>query len=85
MGGLTLTDQGRRGTLLSQVWEKLSDPKVVLRQVKRKASLTEDYWSESVRVWRYETGSFGDPETTRTGKQQTAESGGFLGRSAGVL
>ena len=53
--GLILEDQGRRGTFLPSVWESLPEARQFLAHLKRKAGLPEDYWSGTVRVWRYRT------------------------------
>jgi hypothetical protein len=71
--GLILMDNGRRGTFLPQVWETLPDPATFLRRLKRKAGLPEDHWSESVRAWRYETESFGEPAIGRAAEDRAAE------------
>lgn len=55
--GLILQAAGRRGTFLPSVWESLPDTLSFLRQLKRKAGLPEDYWSDDLRVWRYTTTS----------------------------
>jgi hypothetical protein len=55
--GLILQAAGRRGTFLPSVWESLPDTLSFLRQLKRKAGLPEDYWSDELRVWRYTTTS----------------------------
>ncbi|MCU7811948.1 MAG: AMMECR1 domain-containing protein, partial [Candidatus Thiodiazotropha sp. (ex Notomyrtea botanica)] len=47
-----------RGTFLPSVWEQLPEPKSFLQHLKRKAGLPEDYWSEQLQVFRYETESF---------------------------
>lgn len=57
--GLILTDQGRRGTFLPSVWEQLPDPASFLEHLKRKAGLPFGYWSDTLRVSRYATESFG--------------------------
>nr|WP_052315085.1 AmmeMemoRadiSam system protein A [Thiocystis violascens] len=57
--GLILTDQGRRGTFLPSVWEQLPDPASFLEHLKLKAGLPPGYWSETLRVFRYTTESFG--------------------------
>jgi len=57
--GLILEHSGQRGTFLPSVWESLPHPADFLRQLKRKAGLPEDYWSENLRVWRYTTEKFG--------------------------
>ncbi len=58
--GLILEERGRRGTFLPSVWESLPQPAEFLRQLKLKAGLPVDYWSDDIRVWRYTTESFGD-------------------------
>jgi hypothetical protein len=48
------------GTLLPSVWENLHEPAAFLRQLKRKAGLAADFWSEEIRVLRYTTEEFSD-------------------------
>ncbi len=60
--GLILEDRGRRGTFLPSVWESLPRPGDFLRHLKLKAGLPENHWSDSLRVWRYSTESFGDED-----------------------
>ncbi|VAW77048.1 COG2078: Uncharacterized ACR [hydrothermal vent metagenome] len=59
--GLILIDNGQRGTFLPSVWEALPQPEKFLRQLKRKAGLSEDYWSDTLQVMRYTTEKFGHP------------------------
>ena len=42
-----------RSTFLPQVWEQLPEPAEFLAHLKRKAGLSMDFWSESVRLSRY--------------------------------
>ena len=56
--GLVLEDGPYRGTFLPSVWEQLPEPLDFLRQLKRKAGLSADYWSPSLKVSRYVTESF---------------------------
>lgn len=56
--GLILEEGYHRGTFLPSVWEQLPQPKDFLRQLKIKAGLPADYWSDSLRVSRYTTESF---------------------------
>ncbi len=56
--GLILEDRGGRGTFLPSVWEELRDPVEFLRHLKLKAGLPPDWWSDSLRVWRYQTEEF---------------------------
>jgi AmmeMemoRadiSam system protein A len=51
--GLLLEAGGRRGTFLPAVWEQLPEPREFLRQLKRKAGLAPDFWSDALVVHRY--------------------------------
>ena len=53
--GLILSRGGQRGTFLPSVWESLPDAREFLQQLKRKAGLPADFWSDDVRVDRYST------------------------------
>jgi len=57
--GLILQDGLHRGTFLPSVWESLPEAERFLQQLKLKAGLTPDHWSENIRVWRYSTECFG--------------------------
>lgn len=57
--GLILQEGGNRGTFLPSVWESLPEPRLFLQHLKLKAGLPPDYWSSTLRVWRYGTESFG--------------------------
>jgi AmmeMemoRadiSam system protein A len=56
--GLILQDGAHRATFLPAVWEGLPEPREFLNQLKRKAGLRLDYWSDSMQAWRYTTESF---------------------------
>lgn len=58
--GLILIEGNRRGTLLPSVWESLPEPAAFVGTLKRKAGLPEDYWSDTLRLYRYTAESFGD-------------------------
>lgn len=58
--GLILSDLGRRGTFLPMVWESLPEPAEFWRQLKRKAGLPADHWSETLAVHRYRAESFAE-------------------------
>lgn len=58
--GLILEEGRNRGTFLPSVWETLPQPRQFLQQLKRKAGLPADYWSDSLRVSRYTTHSFSE-------------------------
>ncbi len=51
--GVVLECAGRRATFLPQVWEQLPEPVRFLGQLKRKAGLPGDFWSDDVRLSRY--------------------------------
>lgn len=57
--GLILHEQGRRGTFLPSVWESLHKPRDFLDHLKQKAGLPTTYWSDTLKVERYTTESFG--------------------------
>ena len=60
--GLVLEDRTRKGTFLPSVWESFPEPQDFLNQLKRKAGLAENYWSERIRVSRYSTESISGPD-----------------------
>lgn len=53
--GLILTENGYCGTFLPSVWEELPDKKLFLMHLKLKAGLSENYWSDTIKVERYTT------------------------------
>ena len=53
--GLILEDGVHRGTFLPSVWTSLPKPVDFLNQLKQKAGLPTDYWSDTIRVSRYTT------------------------------
>ncbi len=61
--GLIL-EEGRlhRGTFLPSVWQSLPDPASFLMQLKQKAGLAPDYWSDTLRIYRYTVESFPENE-----------------------
>ena len=59
--GWVLEDKLHRGTFLPSVWSSLDRPDIFLRELKRKAGLAPDYWSESIKLWRYTTSAFSSP------------------------
>jgi AmmeMemoRadiSam system protein A len=58
LDGLILQDGPARGTFLPSVWESLPEVAEFWRQLKRKAGLRPDHWSDDLRVYRYRTESF---------------------------
>lgn len=57
--GLILEDGFNKGTFLPSVWESLPEPVRFLQNLKRKAGLPPDYWSETIRIERYMAESIG--------------------------
>ena len=53
--GLILSDRGHRGTFLPSVWEQLPTPQLFLNHLKQKAGLPGNYWSDTIRIERYQT------------------------------
>ena len=58
--GLILTEGQHRGTFLPAVWESLPNAKDFLNQLKLKAGLSPDYWSETIRMERYTSEEFSE-------------------------
>jgi len=52
--GVILEHAQQRGTFLPQVWESLPDARQFLRELKRKAGLPADFWSDEVKLSRYQ-------------------------------
>lgn len=51
--GVVLQCGNHRGTFLPQVWDSLPEPKRFLAELKRKAGLAAEFWSDDVRLYRY--------------------------------
>ncbi len=56
--GVVLDDGIHRSTYLPSVWEQLPEPREFIKQLKLKAGLPGDYWSNKIRVSLYTTESF---------------------------
>lgn len=56
--GLILQEGNHKGTFLPDVWEQLPEPERFFAHLKLKTGLPLNYWSPSLRVWRYTTTSF---------------------------
>lgn len=56
--GLILEDKGHKGTFLPSVWEGLPERRQFWRQLKAKAGLPPDHWSNTIKVSRYTTQAF---------------------------
>ncbi|MFZ5540737.1 MAG: AmmeMemoRadiSam system protein A, partial [Pseudomonadota bacterium] len=60
--GVVFEFGARRSTFLPQVWEALPDPREFLAQLKRKAGLPADFWSDEVRISRYTVRKWSEQE-----------------------
>jgi AmmeMemoRadiSam system protein A len=52
--GVILEYGRHRGTFLPQVWEGLPEPRQFMAQLKRKAGLPPDFWSNEIKLSRYQ-------------------------------
>lgn len=52
--GVILAHADRRATFLPQVWDSLPDPRRFLAELKHKAGLPADFWSEQLILARYQ-------------------------------
>ena len=59
--GLVIHSGGRRATFLPKVWESLPEPRQFLMQLRLKAGLPADYWSEQLEFQRYRTTTYAEP------------------------
>ena len=51
--GIIISDKNYRAVYLPSVWEQLPDKKTFLTSLKRKAGLTDDYFSDTFRAFRF--------------------------------
>jgi MEMO1 family protein len=51
--GLVIEDRKHRALFLPSVWEGLSDPKAFLLNLKTKAGMKPDHWSDGFKAWRF--------------------------------
>jgi len=51
--GLILRDAGHQGLFLPSVWDQQATPKAFIKGLKRKASLAENYWSDTLEIYRF--------------------------------
>ena len=53
--GLIIRDGDRQGLFLPSVWKQLPDRQEFLSNLKLKAGLSPNYWSENIKVYRFRT------------------------------
>ncbi len=56
--GVILEYGWHRATFLPQVWEQLPEPRQFMANLKRKAGLSADFWSNEIRISRYSVEKF---------------------------
>lgn len=61
--GLLISWGRHRGTFLPVVWEQLPDVSAFWAQLKRKAGLPPEFWSDELECWRYEAIKVTDANT----------------------
>ncbi len=59
--GLILKEGRHQATFLPSVWDTLLTAEAFLSELKQKAGLSHDYWSNTIQFERYETLSFSKP------------------------
>jgi AmmeMemoRadiSam system protein A len=64
--GLVLEWGRHRGTFLPQVWAALPDTRDFLCQLKLKAGLPRDFWSNEIRLYRYQAAKWREPDLVQT-------------------
>ena len=58
LDGVIVTLGTARATFLPKVWSSIPEPAVFLRELRRKAGLPVDFWSEELRWMRYRVEAF---------------------------
>ena len=58
--GVIFSYGNNRSTFLPQVWEKLSSSELFMSQLKQKAGLAADFWSDEVLIYRYRVEKFSE-------------------------
>ncbi len=56
--GLIIEENGARATYLPSVWEQITDPAVFVRELRAKAGLNPNGWSDATKAFRYTTEEF---------------------------
>jgi len=64
--GLLLECGRHRSTFLPQVWEEVPDARDFLGHLKLKAGLPDDFWSDEIRLYRYQVAKWSEPENGQT-------------------
>ena len=62
--GLILEYNQHKSIFLPQVWEELPDPRQFMAHLKQKAGLPQDFWSESINLYRYHVQKWSETKGT---------------------
>ncbi len=60
--GIVFEAGAYRSTFLPQVWQQIPESKDFLAQLKQKAGLASDFWSENVKLFRYTVTKYKESE-----------------------
>jgi AmmeMemoRadiSam system protein A len=74
--GLAIECARHRGTFLPSVWEQLPDVDDFWIHLKHKAGLAADFWSPSLRCWRYRVLKIRDAQRVVSGDPESESAGG---------
>lgn len=55
LDGLIFKAGSKRATFLPSVWQSLPKPQLFLNNLKQKAGLPPDFWSDDIQIYRYHT------------------------------
>ena len=58
--GVIFQFEKHRSTFLPQVWEQLPNPELFMANLKQKAGLASDFWSDGVLLYRYRVEKFSE-------------------------
>jgi AmmeMemoRadiSam system protein A len=64
--GLLLESGRHRGIFLPQVWDSAPDARDFLGLLKLKAGLPPDFWSDQIRLYRFQVAKCSEPEIEQT-------------------
>lgn len=53
--GIILKDLNKTATFLPSVWNNIKDKQLFLNNLKLKAGLSQDYWSDTIKVYNYQS------------------------------
>lgn len=74
--GIVLEFDAHRSTFLPQVWEQLPTADTFMAQLKRKAGLPVEFWSDRIRLQRYTVAKWEESDVPASGARPTADTAG---------